>query len=99
MTIILPSLMKAEEYLPYKCHGTRRRYLLGGGNAILTAPIEGRIENLGIDQMQNFLYTYIMILALYMVILLYGQMVATNVATEKSSRAMELLITAQNRHL
>ena len=34
-----------------------------------------------------------MIFALYMVILLYGQMVATNVATEKSSRAMELLVT------
>ena len=29
-----------------------------------------------------------------MVILLYGQMVSTNVATEKSSRAMELLITS-----
>ena len=35
-----------------------------------------------------------MIFALYMVILLYGQMIATNVATEKSSRAMELLITS-----
>ena len=35
-----------------------------------------------------------MIMALYMVILLYGQMVATNVATEKSSRAMEVLITS-----
>ena len=35
-----------------------------------------------------------MIFALYMVILLYGQMVATNVATEKSSRAMELLVTS-----
>ena len=35
-----------------------------------------------------------MIFALYMVILLYGQMVATNVATEKSSRAMEVLITS-----
>lgn len=34
-----------------------------------------------------------MIFALYTVILLYGQMVATNVATEKSSRAMELLVT------
>ena len=29
-----------------------------------------------------------------MVILLYGQMVATNVATEKSSRAMEVLVTS-----
>ncbi len=44
--------------------------------------------------MRNFFYTYIMIFALYMVILLYGQMVATNVATEKSSRAMELLVTS-----
>ena len=35
-----------------------------------------------------------MIFALYMVILLYGQMVATNVANEKSSRAMEVLITS-----
>ena len=56
--------------------------------------ITGDVESLGKDQMQNFFYTYIMIFALYMVILLYGQMVATNVATEKSSRAMEVLITS-----
>jgi ABC-2 type transport system permease protein len=35
-----------------------------------------------------------MIIALYIVILLYGQMVTMSVATEKSSRAMELLITS-----
>jgi ABC-2 type transport system permease protein len=58
--------------------------------------ITSQTESLGKDQMQNFFYTYIMIFALYMVILLYGQMVATNVATEKSSRAMELLITSAN---
>ncbi len=62
--------------------------------AIISAQIVHTTENLGKDQMQNFFYTYIMIFALYMVILLYGQMVATNVATEKSSRAMELLITS-----
>lgn len=61
---------------------------------ILSAQIESSTESLGKDQMQNFFYTYIMIFALYMVILLYGQMVATNVATEKSSRAMELLVTS-----
>ncbi len=48
----------------------------------------------GKDQAQNFFYTYILIFALYMAILLYGQFVATSVATEKSSRAMELLITS-----
>jgi len=61
---------------------------------ILSVQIESGIEMLGKDQMQNFFYTYVMIFALYMVILLYGQMVATNVATEKSSRAMEVLITS-----
>ncbi len=48
----------------------------------------------GKDQMQNFFYTYILIFALYMAIMLYGQFVATGVASEKSSRAMELLITS-----
>lgn len=61
---------------------------------IMSAAIDSNTEALGKDQFQNFFYTYIMIFALYMVILLYGQMVATNVATEKSSRAMELLITS-----
>ena len=61
---------------------------------ILTAPIDSQTVSLGKDQFQNYFYTYIMIFALYMVILLYGQMVATNVASEKSSRAMELLITS-----
>lgn len=61
---------------------------------IMSVQIESQTATLGKDQMQNFFYTYIMIFALYMVILLYGQMVATNVATEKSSRAMEVLITS-----
>lgn len=60
----------------------------------LAPDLEHQTVNLGKDQIQNFFYTYIMIFALYIVILLYGQMVTTNVATEKSSRAMELLITS-----
>ena len=62
--------------------------------SVMSIQIEGEVESLGKNQIQNFFYTYIMIFALYMVILLYGQMVATNVATEKSSRAMEVLITS-----
>ena len=62
---------------------------------VLNVQITSQAESLmGKDQAQNFFYTYIMIFALYMVILLYGQMVSTNVATEKSSRAMEVLITS-----
>ena len=61
---------------------------------IMAVTIDSSTTTLGKDQMKNFFYTYIMIFALYMVILLYGQMIASNVATEKSSRAMELLITS-----
>ena len=61
---------------------------------VMSIQIDAQVESLGKDQMQNFFYTYIMIFALYMVILLYGQMVAMSVATEKSSRAMEMLITS-----
>lgn len=56
--------------------------------------IRATVTSLGKNQADNFFYTYVMIFALYMVIMLYGQMVATNVATEKSSRAMEVLITS-----
>ncbi len=80
----------------------RMNAMINGGlsaeeaSQIIGAQIVHTTENLGKDQMQNFFYTYVMIFALYMVILLYGQMVATNVATEKSSRAMELLVTSAN---
>lgn len=61
---------------------------------IMSVQIESNITALGKYQIQNFFYTYIMIFVPYMVILFYGQMVATNVATEISSRAMEILITS-----
>lgn len=63
-------------------------------SGIMSAQVVHETVSLGKDQMQNFFYTYIMVLALYMVIIIYGQMVATNVASEKSSRAMEVLITS-----
>ena len=74
--------------------------MIGGGMSaedaagVMSIQIDAEVESLGKDQIQNFFYTYIMIFALYMVILLYGQMVAMSVATENSSRAMELLITS-----
>src|SRR5699024_8641606 len=37
---------------------------------------------------------YVMLFVLYITVLLYGQMIATEVATEKSSRVMELLISS-----
>ena len=61
---------------------------------ILTAVAQSEVITIGKVQMDNFWYTYIIIFLLYMAIMLYGQMVATSVATEKSTRAMEMLITS-----
>ncbi len=56
--------------------------------------VSGSVQAVGGVETAGFGYTYLMLMALYMVIILYGQMVASNVASEKSSRAMELLITS-----
>lgn len=61
---------------------------------LFNTEVTGTVITTGKDQASNFFYTYILIFALYMAIMLYGQFVATSVATEKSSRAMELLITS-----
>ena len=48
----------------------------------------------GKDQSQSFFHAYLLMMVLYVAVLVYGQLVAQSVATEKSSRAMELLITS-----
>ena len=57
-------------------------------------PVVSAMETTGKDIFNTYALTYILILVLYVSIMLYGQMVAVSVATEKSSRAMELLITS-----
>lgn len=63
---------------------------------ILGATTKGDSVALSKDQSGNFFFTYILSMLLYMAIIMYGQFVATSVATEKSSRAMEILITSAN---
>jgi ABC-2 type transport system permease protein len=62
--------------------------------AVLSATVDSDVIVTGKDQTQSFLYTYIIIMILYMVLLLYGQFVASSVASEKSTRCMEVLITS-----
>lgn len=66
----------------------------GQANDIMYMQIDGQVENLGITQIDNFFYAYVMTFAVSLAIMLYGQMVAGSVVQEKSSRAMELLITS-----
>ncbi len=60
---------------------------------VLSAQMDSTIIETGKNQGMSFFYTYILVFGLYMVIIIYGQIVATSVASEKSSRAMEVLIT------
>lgn len=66
----------------------------GEAQEIINAPVQGRVDRIGKNQMENFFYTYVLIILLYMAIMLYGQYVAIGVASEKGSRTMELLITS-----
>lgn len=43
---------------------------------------------------QAYLSTYVLLMLLYMTVMIYGQMVAQSVASEKSNRAMEMLVTS-----
>lgn len=61
---------------------------------VMTTPIVGDTVILGTDGAQNYMYTYLLVFLLYFVIMFYGQMTATNVASEKGNRAMEILVTS-----
>ncbi len=60
----------------------------------LNATVNGEVVATGNDQTQNFFYSYILMFILYILVLTYGSVIAVSVATEKSSRAMEMLITS-----
>ena len=61
---------------------------------IVSTQIEHEIKVLGKDSAGNFMYTYILVFGLYFIIILYGQLISVSVASEKSNRAMEVLITS-----
>lgn len=53
-------------------------------------------EILGKNSAKNYAYTYVLVFCVYFLILFYGQMIAVSVTTEKSNRAIEILVTSVN---
>ena len=51
------------------------------------------VEILGKDSVNNYWYTYVLIFVLYFLVIFYGQMIATSITSEKSNRAIEVLVT------
>lgn len=53
-------------------------------------------EILGKNSVSNYAYTYVLVFIIYILIIFYGQMIAVSVTTEKSNRAIEILVTSVN---
>ena len=62
--------------------------------AVYNTPINFTETILGKDSINSYWYTYFLIIILYMVVVLYGQMIAVSVTNEKSNRAIEVLVTS-----
>lgn len=60
------------------------------------APVNGETKVLGKDMESSFWYCYVLVILIFMIIILYGVMIATSVTSEKSNRAIEVLVTSVN---
>ena len=58
------------------------------------APVEFEQEILGKDASDNYWYSYALVMVIFMIIILYCVMIATSVTSEKSNRAIEVLVTS-----
>ena len=61
---------------------------------VINTPITSEVNVLGKDSVKNFAYTYMLVFIVYMMVIMYGQMIAVSVATEKSNRSIEVLVTS-----
>jgi len=65
-------------------------------DTLSNTPITLHEEVLGKDAQSSFLISYILMFAVYMLVIMYGSFVSTSVAREKDNRTMEILITSTN---
>lgn len=83
MTEIHRNIMLGEKGVDYKLV-----------DEIYASEIKENTTVLGQDNSKNYLATYILTFGLYFIILFYGQNTAVSVASEKSNRSMEILVTS-----
>lgn len=62
--------------------------------SMYTVPVESSEVILNKDSSQNYWYSYALVMVVFMMIVFYGQMIATAVTNEKSNRAIEVLVTS-----
>ncbi len=66
---------------------------MGESISVIMARAQGETIALQKEGLVTYIYAYALVMLLYMSVMLYGQFVSGSVASEKSNRAMELLIT------
>lgn len=60
----------------------------------MNVPMQVDEEVLGKDATNTFFLSFVLMFAVYMLVIMYGSFVSTSVAREKDNRTMEILITA-----
>lgn len=65
-------------------------------DAIYNTQVVSNVEILGKDSANNYFYAYMLIFIIYMMIIMYGQLIAMGITSEKSNRAIEVLVTSTN---
>ena len=84
---VMASLYRQSAFAEMGVDGTQ-------AEAVFNTPVVSETVVLGKDSISNYLYTYLLIFVVYFMVILYGNSVAVSVAQEKSSRAMEVLVTS-----
>ncbi|EPZ58982.1 ABC-2 transporter family protein [[Clostridium] sordellii ATCC 9714] len=65
-------------------------------DSIYNTQVVSNVEILGKDSANNYFYAYMLIFIIYMMIIMYGQLIAMGITAEKSNRAIEVLVTSTN---
>ena len=61
---------------------------------VVNLPVEANDIVLGKDNEDNYWYSYMLVIFVFMLIIMYGQMIAVSVTNEKSNRSIEVLVTS-----
>ncbi len=61
---------------------------------LVNVDVTGEEQVLGKDMGKSYAYCYILVIAIFMIIVLYCIMIATSVTNEKSNRSIEVLVTS-----
>lgn len=75
-------------------YSERQGWSLEEIQAMYNVPITVSEQVLNKDTGENFWYCYFLVVIVFMLIVMYGQMIAVSVTNEKSNRAIEVLVTS-----